>query len=101
MSTVTFSLPGGEAEFEISHFQQAGPFRWNEPPEPGEITLQEVGSWTNDDGVTAPISISQLAVVYSVYYKIDMVAAGRRIEDEAYEQVCQQLQDAYDERDPE
>ena len=105
MSTVTFSIHGGlggEAEFEVSHFQQASRFRWNEPPEPGEITLKSSGIWTSDDGeLHDVISIEQLALVYTVAYKIGLPEAARRIEDEAYDQVCQQFADAYDERDPE
>jgi hypothetical protein len=102
VTTVTFSLPDGDAEFEVEHYQSAGPYRWNEPPEPGEIVLKSPGTWTHiDSEQAATLPIEGLVRMYMFHYGIDEATAVRRIEDEAFEDVTDQWEASYDERDPE
>ena len=98
MTTVYFSLPGGAAEFEVRDFQAAGRFRWGEPPEPGEITLENDGIWTNDDGDQSPITMEGLVRLYMYVHGVGETEAARRIEDDAYDDVMNQMEEAFDDR---
>jgi hypothetical protein len=96
MTYVTLSPPGGDADFEVLHFQPAGRFRWNEPPEPGEITLANEGIWTSDDGGQLPVTMEEMVRIYMLAFGLCEADAASKIEDEAYDDVLRQWEEAYD-----
>jgi hypothetical protein len=98
---VEFELNGFTYEIGISHFQSHGKFKWNEPPETGEISLEEVVKVK--DGLKFvcehTISLNEFVELYSVDEGIDLKEARSKLEDYCYDDVCQQHEEDYDDRD--
>ncbi len=102
MNAVEFELRNGFTyEVGISHYQSAGRFRWNEPPEAGEIELKPTVKVSDEGGFIAAhsISIDEFIELYSIDEGIDLKEARSKLEDRCYDDVCQQHEEDYDDRD--
>jgi hypothetical protein len=83
-------------EVEVEDFQPPGRLRWNEPPEPGEISITR--------NVKLFISHGKyVTTAWDIFIRLwaeqcgtdDLVQAERRLEDVAFEMLMQRLEDDY------
>lgn len=98
--TVEFELNGFTYQIGISHFQPHGKFKWNEAPETGEITLDETVSVSDGGGFIADhkITLTEFVEIFAVDECVSSKEARSMIEDYCYDDVCQQREEDYDDR---
>jgi hypothetical protein len=90
-------LNGFTYELEIMHFQSAGKFRWNEPPEMGEIDLEKTVRVSDHGGFIADheISLDEFVEIFAVDNDLSSKEARSKIEDLAYDDVVSQIEENY------
>jgi hypothetical protein len=94
MKSVVIELGDDEYEVEVEHFQAPGPYRWNEPPEPGELTLHDRVRCTDPHGgKIASISMEQFLKLYAEYHGIEQRAAQSMLDDVIFEHIMEGLED--------
>ena len=103
--TVEFEIGDDTYEVEASEFSPPGPYRWNEPPDGGEITLDDTVLLVH--GSTGPYSerpkeripMEKFLQVYAEERGILPEKALPELEDRVFEILCQRYDDDFDDRD--
>lgn len=110
--TVEFEIGDDTYEVEAASYSPPGRYRWNEPPEGGEIELDEVVILVH--GSDLPYSerhrervpMNKFLMIYADFEDIrrpteqeTMDVARNRLEDKVYEVLTQRREDDFDDRD--
>ena len=89
-------------EIEVSHFEPPVHYRWNEPPEGGEIDLgpRVVIHIPDPRGSTVRITCSMeygaFLKIWEAHLRLDPDTCRRKLEDKCFMLMMQQLEDRYE-----
>lgn len=85
----------------VDHFSPPGPYRWNEPPETGELDLSdEVQEEYEEDPFhhisrVNTVSLGDMCKAYAEYHLISVDAAREKIISICFERMLERMEDDY------
>ncbi len=99
MKSVDFELENGIATFDVTHFLAAKDARGWDPPEPGELELDDMGTFTSEDGTKSGFAYDDLVEAMAAMHGVGHESARELINEHAYQSVIDQYADDFDDHD--